>query len=201
MRENVSIDILADKSALDRHQTTSRCLEIANSARFPTDYDDVYSHLFESDANTIVFALANDTLVAFAIFDCDGERSALYLHGIIVHNDYQGLGLSKRMIQTAIEHYGPSFLVARTHNPRMFETIAAFACNEQSFFPNLKGHVPDDIRKVVGQRDQTVGADEELIIKNLYPDEKVSQSTRNRYDTLFQKLGKHDAYVVVARIR
>ena len=164
----------------------------------------MYSHLFETDDYTTVFATENDILVAFATFDYLSDICTLYLNGIIVHRDFQGHQISKQMIATAIRHHDtPEFLVARTHNPRMFETLAAFAFSDQRFYPNQQGEIPSYIWDIVKKCPLIVNADSRLIIKNAYPDEKTSQTTRNYCgaNAIFQELEERDACAIVAHVR
>ena len=181
-----------------------QCLEIANAAKFPTDYDDVFSHLFGNENYTICMVYDdNNLIVGFSVFAKLEEINTLYLHGIVLHPKAQGKGLSFKMIQKIIDEANLSFLSARTRNPRMFETITKFACSSNYCYPNLDNkEIPAHIFKLVKNNPFTNDADELLICRNAYPDKKLTQSFRDkRISSIFKQLNAKDAQVIVVKTK
>lgn len=181
-----------------------QCLDVANAAHFPTDYDDVFSHLFGNESYIICTASDKDgKLCGFSIFAKLEDIDTLYLHGIVLHPRAQGKGLSSKMIELVIEDTGLTFLSARTHNPRMFETLSRFACSASEYYPNVdKSQTPEYIYDLVRRNEFTEDVDEFLIVRNAYPDEKISQTFRNvRISKIFKRLNMRDAQVIVVKVK
>ncbi len=179
----------------------NECLTIANDAKFPTDFQDVYDHLFEDDSYIILFAknvLGN--IKGFVIAceekgynDCD----ILHIHGIVLSPDIQGNGISKKMINYAVSKYHPDVVTAKTHNPRCFNAFANIDGGNHLFFPNGQP-IPDVIRMIVKSDKFINDSDEDLIYRDAYPDEKIQQSKSNPIvDIIFDKVGMYDAQSVV----
>lgn len=187
------------KDFSEKELVTRRCLEIAERAKFPTDYEDMYEHLFENE-NAELFMVIDDSneIFGFATFDNDKETSTAYLHGIIVHPDIQGIGFSVKLIQEAINKFKNNFLMARTHNPRVYEMMSRVSY-DGIIFPNTNAkEVPLEIWNVVLSHEATKHADENLIVRDAYPDEKVIQDVRNEeIQNVFSKLNPRDAQVIV----
>ncbi|MDO5555636.1 MAG: GNAT family N-acetyltransferase [Clostridia bacterium] len=181
-----------------------QCLDVANAAQFPTDFDDVFSHLFGNENYTICMAFdKNDQLGGFSIFAKLEDIDTLHLHGIVLHPRAQGQGLSSKMIQTVIENSNTTFLTAKTHNPRMFETLAKFACTSSDYYPNVEDiNIPISIYELVSNNEFVNSADEYLIVRNAYPDEKISQTFRNNaISNVFKRLNTMDAQVIVVKVK
>lgn len=188
----------------DKDNIVRQCLDVANAAHFPTDYDDVFSHLFGNEDYTICMAFGKDEVLdGFSIFAKIEEIDTLHLHGIVLHPRAQGVGLSLKMIQKVIESEEPTYLTAKTHNPRMFETLSKFACNTSEFYPHVDDIIiPESIYELVRNNEFVNSADEYLIVREAYPDEKISQTFRNKKITLiFERLNAHDAQVVVVKVK
>lgn len=181
-----------------------QCLDVANAAQFPTDFEDVFSHLFGNEDYMICMAFdENDQLGGFSIFAKLEEIDTLHLHGIVLHPRAQGKGLSLKMIKTAIDNAETTFLTAKTHNPRMFETLSKFACDSSKFYPNVDDmSIPDFIYNLVSNNEFVSSADEYLIVRDAYPDEKISQSFKNeKISTIFNRLNARDAQVIVVKVK
>lgn len=192
------------KDFRDKEDIAMQCLDVANTAQFPTDFDDVFSHLFGNEDYKICMAFdEEEMLCGFSIFAKLEEIDTLHLHGIVLHPRAQGNGLSSKMISTVIESENPSFLTAKTHNPRMFETLAKFACNPSSFYPNVdNSNIPEYIYELVRNNEFVSSADEYLIVRDAYPDEKISQTFRNKkISNVFKRLNTKDAQVVVVKLK
>lgn len=197
-----NIFIGAPKDFADKDCVTKRCLEIENKANFPTDYQDMYEHLFENeDAELFVVMNENEEIYGFATCDNVAEKSNTYLHGIIIHPDIQGMGFSSRLIREMVKKDGNDFLTARTHNPRVYEMMSTVAYNADPnlVFPNVsKNEIPEEVWKIIHSYSAMKNADADLVVRNAYPDEKVSQKVKNReIYSIFEKLNPNDAQVVV----
>lgn len=135
---NWKISFGKSKDFNNKEEIAFKCLEVANEARFPTDYNDVYEHLFgeENYKICIVFDEYNN-ICGFSIFAMLHEINTLHLRGIVLHPRAQEKGISLKMLQKVIESEKPTFFTAKTHNPRMFETASRLACELNSFYPNV----------------------------------------------------------------
>lgn len=181
-----------------------QCLDVANAAQFSTDFDDVFSHLFGNENYMICFAFdQNNNLGGFSIFASLKDIDTVHLHGIVLHPRAQGEGLSSKMIKTVIENENPTFLTAKTHNPRIFETLSKFACTPSDFYPNVENtNIPDSIYELVRNNEFIDTADEYLIVRNAYPDEKIAQSFRNpKILNVFKRLNTFDAQAIVVKVK
>ena len=182
------------------------CLEIANSAQFPTDYNDVKDHLFEDDSYIRMFIVEEKEnqvipnikgFLISALFKGYNDNTILHCHGIILHPDIQGLGLSKALVAEAIKMTNPNILTAKTHNPRCFNSFAN--CYKLiAYYPNEYNVLDDDIRKVAASDPFISVVNDDLVYKNAYPDEKIQQTNRNNgVKSIFQKLDSTDAQAIV----
>ena len=107
------------------------------------------------------------------------------------------MGISKELIDYAIEKYQPDVVTAKTHNPRCFNTFASLGGGSYSFYPNDK-EIPEVVREIVKSDNFINCSDENLIYRDAYPDEKIQQSKKNPVvDLVFEKVGKYDAQSVV----
>lgn len=188
----------------DKGGIAQKCLQVANEAKFPTDYDDVYAHLFgEENYKICLIHDENGEICGFSIFAMLKEINTLHLHGIVLHPRAQGQGLSLKMVEKAIESESPMYLTAKTHNPRAFETLSKFALDESAYYPNADGaSIPDHIYNLVRKNEFVDTADGDLIVRNAYPDEKIAQSFRNSgISRVFSRLNPFDAQVIVVKIK
>lgn len=187
----------------NKRDVAEECLALSLEARFPTDYTDVYEHLFGNEDYLICMLYNYDgDIMGYSIFANLKEIDMLYLHGIVLHPIAQGKGFSKGMIEAAIKYVNPKFLSARTHNPRMFETLSSFASDTESYYPNVStDEIPAEIYQLVGNNKFTAKAEEWLIVRNAYPDEKLAQSFKNQnIAKIFGRLKPNDAQVIVVRL-
>lgn len=198
-----SIFIGSPKDFADKKQVTERCLEIANKASFPTDYQDMYEHLF-GNVNAELFMLMNDEdgeIYGFVTCDNIVESSNTYIHGIIIHPDIQGMGFSLRLLDEIIKKDGNKYLTARTHNPRIYAMMssAAYNGNKSLVFPNITYHdVPKEIWDILHSHPDMVDADKYMIVRNAYPDEKVVQKVKDAHIyNIFRRLNPTDAQAIV----
>lgn len=179
----------------------NECLKIANDAKFPTDFQDVYDHLFEDDSYIILFVKNKEDIVKGFVIACQEngyqDCKILHIHGIVLGPEIQGMGISKELIDYAIEKYQPDVVTAKTHNPRCFNTFASLGGGSYSFYPNDK-EIPEVVREIVKSDNFINCSDENLIYRDAYPDEKIQQSKKNPVvDLVFEKVGKYDAQSVV----
>ena len=204
MKEIKSFNIFigAPKDFEDKERATKRCLEIANNATFPTDYQDMYEHLFGNE-NAELFMIMDENSEIYGFATCDNvtESSNTYIHGIIVHPDIQGMRFGSRLLREIIKKDGNVFLTARTHNPRVYEMMSneVYNGNTELVFPSVTSHdVPEEIWKVLRSHPDMLEADEDMIVRNAYPDEKIKQKVKNRsIYNIFQKLNPNDAQAIV----
>lgn len=186
----------------NKEKVTKRCLEIANRAKFPTDYQDMYEHLFENE-NAKLFMIISESGEVYGFATCDNivESSNTYLHGIIIHPDIQGMGFGSRLLREIVKKDGNEFLTARTHNPRVYEMMSSVAYNGNAdlVFPNVTSqNVPKEVWAVMQSHTAMSEADKDMVVRNAYPDEKIIQEVKNQsiYD-IFKKLNPTDAQVIV----
>lgn len=178
-----------------------QCLEIANAAQFPTDYNDVYDHLFEDDSYIRMFVKnEKDEIKGFAII-CNenvlNNVKIMHVHGIIIHPEAQGLGLAKDVINIAVDKYQPDVVTAKTHNPRCFNMFCDILNNGCEFYPNTKP-IPSYIYDIVKKDKFIDQVDEDLIYRNAYPDVKIQQTKRKELvNEVFKKVGPYDAQAII----
>lgn len=187
----------------NKQDVAEECLALSLEARFPTDYTDVYQHLFGNDDYLICMLYNKEgDIMGYSIFANLKEIDMLYLHGIVLHPLAQGKGFSKGMIKAALEHVNLKFLSARTHNPRMFETLSSFASDTDGYYPNVfTDEIPAEVYELVKNNEFTAKADELLIVRDAYPDEKIAQSFKNDdIVKIFGRLNPNDAQVIVVRL-
>ena len=145
----------------------------------------------------------NGVLGGFSIFAKLKDIDTFHLHGIVLHPRAQGKGLSSKMIETVIKNENPTFLTAKTHNSRIFETLMKFACDTSNFYPNVDDEdIPGLIYELVRKNEFVSSADEFLIVRNAYPDEKISQTVRNaKISNVFKRLNAMDAQVILVKVK
>ncbi len=124
---------------MSKENITLQCLEVAESTSFPTDYDDVYNHLFENEDLLKLFVLGNDNLIkGFAVFDyLNSNYNILYLSGMVLDSCIQGTGISKELLKKGLELLKGDIITLRTRNPRMYQALVKSLPNYGSY-PKLK---------------------------------------------------------------
>ena len=185
-------------------EIANECLVIANDAKFPTDFKDVYDHLFEDESYIILFAKNALEKIKGFVIACEekgyNDSHILHIHGIVLSPDIQGKGISKKIINYAIDKYHPDVVTAKTHNPRCFNAFANIGGGSHLFFPNGQP-IPDIVKEIVKSDYFINNSDEDLIYRDAYPDEKIQQSKNNPIvDIIFDKVGKYDAQSIVVII-
>lgn len=186
----------------DKEKVTRQCLDIANKAKFPTDYQDMYDHLFKNEKAELFMVMdENGKIYGFATCDNIVESSNTYIHGIIIHPDIQGKDFGLRLLYEIIKKDQNQFLTARTHNPRVYEMMArvAYKGNKDLIFPNIASqNIPKEVWSVIASHPDMRKADKDMIVRNAYPDEKIVQKVKDKsiYD-IFERLNKTDAQVIV----
>ena len=182
----------------------NQCLNIANDAKFPTDYDDVKEHLFGNDQLIKLFIVEemdeNINIKGFLVADYFtgyNDNNILHCHGIIIHPDIQGLGLSRELVNRLIREYNPDIITAKTHNPRCFNALINIPL-VIAYYPNNSDIIPDDIYKVVKTDPYISNTNKNLIYVDAYPDEKIQQAYRSEeIKTIFNRLNPRDAQAIV----
>lgn len=184
---------------------TRSCLNIANKANFPTDYNDVESHLF-GDERYIKLFIVEETenvipdIKGFLVCDTFyGYKGMIFLHchGIVLSPEIQGLGLSKTIINYAIKLTNPDVVTAKTHNPRCFNSFINLD-GVISYYPNESGIIPKQIINLSKTNKFISKSDDDLIYRDAYPDEKIQQTKRNeKINSIFDKLSPYDAQSLI----
>ena len=184
---------------------TKCCLNIANSASFPTDYDDVREHLFGKDEYLRLFIVEDSKKVVPDIkgfLICDtligyNDMKFLHCHGIILSPEIQGLGLSKKIINYAINLTSPDVVTAKTHNPRCFNSIINVE-GKVSYYPNENDYLPNQILELARSNPFINEVDDKLIFRDAYPDIKIQQTKRNEnLNLIFDRVSPYDAQAIV----
>ena len=199
---NITLLPISPTNVTAKEYIIHQCLKIAKTANFPTDYNDMREHLFGNDDNKIIFAINQQTLTieGFAVYQILPSCQTLYLHGIVLHPKIQGLHVSTAMHILAISTCKMKYFSARTHNPRCFESVAGI--HNLGFYPNGKSEeIPETIYETVRKNPHTSEADDFLIVRNAYPDEKIQQACQNdATKKIFSYLNPYDAQVVIIQI-
>ena len=194
-------------SSENKRKVARRCLEIAQSTSFPTNYRDIEAHLFGNDDATLTFLVdEKGKIYGFATFDKIEEVNALYLNGIILHSEIQSKGWSLYLLKSVILGSECDFLMLRTHNQRMYEAMRDVAGNDSLIFPHPNGNyaVPEDedVWAVIHAHPATMKADEKLVVRRAYPEgQEIKSQKIDKEDAkaLFTELRPLDAQVVVVR--
>jgi GNAT superfamily N-acetyltransferase len=108
--------------------------------------EDVESHINSGD-NFYFVNDENGKNIAYSIFSqyktAAGE--VLYLSGVIIDPPHQGKGISRDIVNTAIEEHEPDYLCFRTQSVRMYEAGRKMV---EVLYPRIeetKLGIPDDI--------------------------------------------------------
>ncbi len=191
----------------NKRKVARRCLEIAQSTSFPTNYRDIEAHLFGNDDATLTFLVDEKGMIyGFATFDKLEKVNALYLNGIILHSEIQSKGWSLYLLKSVILGSECDFLMLRTHNQRMYEAMRDVAGNDSLIYPHPNGNyaVPEDedVWAVIHAHPATMKADEKLVVRRAYPEgQEIKSQKIDKEDAkaLFTELRPLDAQVVVVR--
>ena len=194
-------------SSENKRKVARRCLEIAQSTSFPTNYRDIEAHLFGNDDATLTFLVDEKGMIyGFATFDKLEKVNALYLNGIILHSEIQSKGWSLYLLKSVILGSECDFLMLRTHNQRMYEAMRDVAGNDSLIYPHPNGNyaVPEDedVWAVIHAHPATMKADEKLVVRRAYPEgQEIKSQKIDKEDAkaLFTELRPLDAQVVVVR--
>lgn len=180
------------------------CLLVANEANFPTDFTDVYNHLFDDENYIILFIKdANNIIKGFSIL-CNQigymECKILHVHGIVLSPEIQSLGYGKKLINYAVLKYKPDVVTAKTHNPRCFNLFKNINNGNNETFPNNM-EIPSYVYEIAMSDKFINCVDESLIYRNAYPDIKIQQEIDDRnIATIFEHVGNYDAQAVIVII-
>ena len=192
-----------EKAKKQQEEIAISALNIANDAGFPTDYQDVYDHLFENPEYIRLFVLEKNSKVlkGFMIAcELNGlyQTKLLHLHGVILHPSIQGNGISRLLLNNAISMTNPDILTAKTHNPRAFNSLASLACYGNEYYPNILRETPKEILEIARNNPFISGVDDELIVRDAYPDIKIQQTYRKEdLRLIFDRLNGRDAQAIL----
>lgn len=201
------IDMIEYSNNIDvntKIKIANECLLVANNAKFPTDFKDVYDHLFENDDYIKLFIRENENIKGFIIGCLENGYAGyviLHIHGIIIDPSLQGKNISKIALNSLVQQYRPDVVTAKTHNPRCFNAIANLTTEKCQFYPDGESEIPEIIYNIV-KSDQFIDCvDEKLVYRNAYPDEKIMQEYHNGCITkIFENVEKYDAQAIVVVI-
>lgn len=198
--EVINYQNLKKSESMDKY-LIKECLNVANAAHFPTDYDDVKEHLFGSDNLIKLFIIDREMLTIKGFLAADYfkgycDNNILHCHGIIVHPDIQSMGYSKMLVNALVKEYQPDIVTAKTHNPRCFNMFTEIN-DVKAYFPN-NFEIPEDIYNLVKTDPYIKVVDHDLVFRDAYPDEKIQQEYRNQeLKEIFSKVGFFDAQAIV----
>lgn len=202
------------KDIKNKVELANQCVEIANSAKFNTDFNDVYEHLFFGDNLMLVFAFDDDNKMQgfsslFITKEQDGTPH-IHLNGVIVSPKCQGKGIAKLMVSRAVGYVYGLFnkkfnddfkvsLSARTQNPAIYRLMQKVSSNVS---PSVKGKVNKKHFAIVKMMDSQLKPflglyNDDFIVKNAYPSSKVQADINNQsVKVLFNKLNAYDAFII-----
>lgn len=180
------------------------CLKMAVRAEFPVDYEDMASHLFGEKEYVKLFVENEKNEIKGFLIGCTNQLNDIteaYIHGVILDPEVQGKSLCKALIRELIAVTKCDVLSARTHNPRIFDTVSSFAEESNLYFPNENYEIPEYIYNIVNNNKFINCCNEKLVCENAYPNVKVQQAYSNKnIMSIFANLGDYDAQVVMSII-
>lgn len=144
------------------------------------------------------FAVSYDTKV--------GQFKILFRDGTIIDPNETPKGLYRVLIQHAMNRADPDFLVTRTQNPRVYETLKKLSRNGK-IFPDIGGKRPlEDIIEIAQHFCNGKEFNPNtMVVKNVYEGDRFNASYHVSRDlavkAYFQKiLGPKDAFIIVVPV-
>lgn len=198
----------------NKEELALQCVDIANKAKFNTDFQDVYDHLFFGDNLMLVFAYDDlDNMAGFSSLFLTREESGIphiHLNGVIVNPEHQKHGIARLMLSRAVgyvcgmnenseERNIDISLSARTQNPAIYRLMYK---TSNDISPTLKGDVNPKHYEILKKMDDKLypflgDYNEKFIVKDAYSSTKVHADVRDEaVKVLFSELGELDAYVI-----
>lgn len=202
------------KDIKNKEALAHQCVEIANKAKFNTDFQDVYDHLFFGDDLMLVFAFdENEKMIGFSSIYLTKEEDNtphIHLNGIIVDPENQKSGVARMMLSRAAGFiYGINdvqesvdfkiSLSARTQNPAIYKLMSKLS---ENISPSSTGVVNKQHHAILKKMDKNLkpflgNYDESFIVKNAYLSPKVQANIKDeQIKLLFSKLNKYDAFII-----
>ena len=129
--------IINYNESFDKEKILNDVYKMCIRASFPVTKDDVYDHLFGNDSS-LKLLVDDNSIKGFGVFN---EYSVelqeklikmLYLAGMVVDIDYQGYGISKKIILDACQNY--ELVSLRTQNIKMAKSLIRIS--ENVLIPN-----------------------------------------------------------------
>lgn len=195
----------------NKEQMANKCVDVANKAKFSTDYNDVYNHLFFGEDLLIVYAYENEKLIGFASLIYLKENKHYHINGVIVDPDYQGMGIANKMVSRAVGFtqgviYGglntqePLNLSARTQNPAIYALIHKIC---EKTIPDQFGKINREVRAML-KSNQVLKPflgqfNNKMITVKAYPSAKVKVKVKNENINKLFEIGKLDARIVYGK--
>lgn len=189
-----------------RKFVTEQCVDIALRTNFPTDYNDVYEHLFGREDFLKLFLIIDREIKGFIVSDTyEGKIMALkklraaYIQGIILDHSIQGNGYFKKLVSEVIKRQNSplDYISLRTHNPSCASAFTKSISDDFIIYPTVN-KIDEDVLEIV-RSDRYIGnANENLVVENAYSNVLLQQSTANeQINELFRSVGDNDAQCVI----
>ena len=108
-------------------------------------------------------------------------------------------GNTRKLLIHKIKETQANVLTLRTHNQKMYFAAASLANKKDNVFPNFNTEIPQEVISLLKQHTFLNNADENLVVKGAYTDEKTQQTIPNKgiEEKFKEKLGKFDARAVI----
>lgn len=191
------INFIQLSEVLDKSKIIHDFLNIAKSAKFSTDYDDMYNHIFGSNKLQLCVIVDEKKIIrGFATYEHYTKENLVYIQGIIIEKSFQGKGGSKNLIHEIIKKTQCDYVMCRTHNPRIYELFENIS---SKIHPDLfEWQITSKVKELTSLTKDTINANEKLIVIDAYPDEKIQQKIKNKkiYE-YFSQIGKRNAQVII----
>lgn len=204
------LELRSNYKGLDfKKYIAEKCVEIANTTNFPTDYDDVFDHIFGNEELIKVFLTDEEIIKGFIVSDyfdnkLDDLRTlkALYIHGIIIDKDTQKHGLFRNLVNYTINSVNyTDYIALRTHNPRCANAFTNCMLEHGLITSPTLRKVDSEIIKIANNDKYIYNANANLVAKGVYDRELLSQRTSNEYiNEMFKRnnVEENDAQCLIA---
>jgi len=203
------MNIVSDKDfkLKTKEQIGEECFDMAIANNFIDTKAAFIGHIFGNDKFHRFYNIDEmRNINGFTVVEFPKVKDLVlcYIGIVFVHPKSQGLGLSKALMQTAIEKSGidPDIIALRTQNPRMFDSFVGKFGGVS--FPNPDFKTPNEIVDIVSNLQCSKNMqgisdlDSNLIVRGVYPNAFVHQTSRNSFgDEMCSLLGTQDAIIPV----
>ena len=186
---------------LTEEQVLEEAYDIALENKFYVDrkiYDD---HIIGNDDYRKYFLVdEKEKIHGLTVIEFPQIRdiTICYIGLVFVHPSAHGKGWSKSLMTTALEDnkIEADVITLRTQNPRMFASFVNTFGNDKLYFPNPDYKTPDEVIELMKDLPCAGNVDENLIVRNAYPNEFVHQVSNSTFaGEICSLLGSTDAVV------